>query len=221
MCASFQRYQEGSETLQATREHILNILKARGQVTVGELSQELGLTTVTVRHHLDILRGEGLIAAPLAHRRKTPGRPKYVYTLTEKASAFFPKRYYHLASSVLDEICSRLSPDEVDQMMRRIGEHIASQVALPDGDGFEARLAAAVEFLDELGYMAHWERHDDGGYLLHITNCPYEQVVRQNRKVCTIDATLLTCLLGASPQRISWAAQGDHRCTYAIHPPGE
>ena len=50
--------------MQSTRERILNILKERGQATVDDLSQELGLTAVTVRHHLDILRGEGLIASP-------------------------------------------------------------------------------------------------------------------------------------------------------------
>jgi predicted ArsR family transcriptional regulator len=207
--------------MQATRKRILDILKERGQVTVDELSQELDLTTVTVRHHLDILRGEGLIAAPFAHRRKAPGRPKYIYTLTEKTSTFFPKRYDHLSRLMLSEVRSYLSPDEVDQMMKRIGEHIASQAVLPDEDGFEARLAAVVEFLNELGYMARWEHRYGNNYWLHIANCPYEQVARHDPKVCKIDVTLLTRLLGASPQRISWAAQGDHQCTYAIQPPGE
>jgi predicted ArsR family transcriptional regulator len=221
MCTPFHRDQEGSEAMQTTRKHILSILKERGQVTVDELSQELGLTSVTVRHHLDILRGEGLITAPIAHRRRAPGRPKHVYALTEKASAFFPKRYGHLANLVLSEMYSRLSPDEVSQMMKHIGERIASQAILPDEGGFEARFAAAVEFLDGLGYMAHWERHDDGDYSLHIANCPYEQVARQNREICMIDATLLTCLLCTSPQRVSWIIQGDHQCTYTIRPPSE
>jgi len=207
--------------MQITRERILNILKERDQVTVDELSQELSLTTVTVRHHLDILRGERLVAAPIVHRRKSPGRPQYIYALTEKASTFFPKRYDHLTNLILREARSRLSPDEMNQMMKRIGEHIASQAVLPGEGDFEARLAATVEYLNGLGYMARWERHDDDDYLLHIANCPYEQVARRDKKVCTIDVTLLTHLLGVSPRRISWAAQGDHHCIYAISPPGE
>ena len=206
--------------MQATREHILNILKERHQATVGELSRELGLTAVTVRHHLDILRSGGLVAHPFVHRRKTPGRPQYVYTLTEEASTLFPKRYDQLANLMLDEVHSYLSPAEVDQMMKRIGEHIADQAALPNEGDFEARLIATVEFLDRQGYLARWERGDEGDYLLHIANCPYEQVARQYNEVCTIDLTLLTHLLGTSPQRITWAAQGDHQCTYAIRPPG-
>ena len=211
--------------MQATRERILNILKERGQVTVDELSRELGLTAVTVRHHIDILRGERLVAAPLALRRKAPGRPKHVYTLTEKASTLFPKRYSHLVGQILDEVRAHFSPGEVDQMMRRIGERIASQAVLPIGDDFEARLAAVVEFLDGLGYMAHWEREqeqgDDGDYLLYITNCPYERASRQDRTICDIDLAMLTRLLGASPRRVTWAAQGDYQCTYAVHSPTE
>ena len=207
--------------MQVTREHILGILKEREQATVDELSQELDLTAVTVRHHLDILRGEGLVAAPIMHRRKSPGRPQYIYTLTQKASSFFPKRYDYLTSLILREMHSRLSPDEVNQMMKRIGEHIASQAVIPDEGNFEARLAVTVEFLNKLGYMAHWEHHNDGDYLLHIANCPYEQVALQDHQVCTVDLTLLTRLLGVSPRRISWAAQGDHHCIYAVHPLGE
>jgi predicted ArsR family transcriptional regulator len=207
--------------MQPTRERILNILKERGQVTVDELGKELGLTAVTVRHHLDILRGEGLISAPLAQRRKAPGRPKHVYTLTEKASAIFPKRYSQLTDHLLDEIRALLAPDQVSQMMQRIGERMAEQAAISNGDDFETRLTAVVKFLNELGYMAQWEQNDDGDHLLHIANCPYEQVSQHNPEVCAVDMAMLTRLLGAPPQRITSSAQGDHQCTYAIQSLGE
>jgi predicted ArsR family transcriptional regulator len=211
--------------MQATREHILHILKERYQATVDELSRELGLTAVTIRHHLETLRDEGLVAPPTVRRRKAPGRPKYVYTLTEKANAFFPKRYSHLASLLLSEVHSRLaSAEEMDQVMKHIGERIASQAVIPDEGDFEARLAATVEFLDDLGYMARWERceegnEDAGDYMLHVANCPYEQVARQSHEICTMDLTLVTCLVGVSPRRISWRVQDNHQCTYAFSPP--
>ena len=205
--------------MQTTREHILHILKERGQSTVDDLSRELGLTAVTVRHHLDILRGEGLVSAPVAYRRKTPGRPQHLYALTERASSFFPKRYEHLACLILDEVCSRLPRDEITRLMEHIGERIATEAALPEGTAFETRLAAAVEFLDKLGYMARWERHGDGEHTLHIANCPYERVSSQDRSVCAVDLSLLTHLLGTPPRRISWSAQGDAECAYAARAP--
>ncbi len=203
----------------STRERILSILKERGQATVDTLSRELGLTPVTVRHHLDILRGEGLIDAPAINRRKTPGRPQYVYALTEKASALFPKRYGHLLSLILDELRARFPDDEeVGQMMQRIGERIASQASLPRRGDFEVRLAAAVEFLNSLGYMAHYEHREGGDYMLHVVNCPYEQVAHRDREVCDVDMAMLTRLLGTTPRRISWTAQGDSQCVYAVRP---
>jgi len=207
--------------MQDTRERILDNLKRRHQATVDELSRALGLTAATVRHHLDILRGEGYIAAPIVCRRKTPGRPQYAYTLTEKADALFPKRYDCLASLMLDELRSCLPAAEVDRMLERIGERVASQAALAEEDEFIARLAAAVEFLDGLGYMARWEYRDDGDYWLHIANCPYEQVASQHDEVCKMDLRMLTHLLGTAPRRITWAAHGDDQCIYAIRPPAE
>jgi len=204
--------------LQATRERILNILKEHGEATVDDLSQELGLTAVTVRHHLDILRGEGLIAPPVIRRRKTPGRPQYVYILADKADSFFPKRYRHLSNLILDEIRTYLSPTEVEQIMQDIGKRIASQADMPAKNGFENRLVAAIKFLNELGYMARWERHDNGDYLLRVANCPYEEVSHQDQQICIIDMTLLTHLMGVSPERISWSAQGDQDCSYLLHP---
>ena len=206
--------------MQVTRERILNILKEHGQTTVDALSEELGLTAVTVRHHLDILRGEGLIAAPNIRRRKTPGRPQYVYTLADKADSFFPKRYRHLSNLILDEVRAYLSPEEVEQMMQDIGKRIASQANMPK-NGFENQIIAATKFLNELGYMARWEQRDNGDYLLRVANCPYEEVSHQDQQICTIDMTLLTHLLGVSPERISWSAQGDQDCSYLFHPTDE
>ena len=86
--------------MQETRERIIHILKTRGQATVDELSRELGLTSVTVRHHLEILRQEELIAPPEPLRRTGPGRPQHVYRLAGQASDLFPKNYDLLALEV-------------------------------------------------------------------------------------------------------------------------
>ena len=205
--------------MQATREQILHILKEREQATVDELSRELGLTPVTVRHHLDILRGEGLVAAPIVRRRKAPGRPQHVYALTELASAHFPKNYDHLASLLLREIRLHFSPEEADQMMKNIGRYIAGQATLPEIGDFPERVAATVAFLTDQGYLARWEAQGDDGYLLHIANCPYERVAAKHQEVCAMDVALLTHLLGTTPERIKWSAKNERQCTYAVHPP--
>jgi predicted ArsR family transcriptional regulator len=202
--------------MQATRSRILTILKEQEQATVDELSEELELTAVTVRHHLDILRGEGLVAPPKVRRRKAPGRPQYVYTLTDQASRFFPKRYNELAKYLMDELKSRISEEEIEDMMRQISQRIAAQAELPAGD-FETRLDAIVEFLNDLGYLARVEE-EDSSFILYVANCPYERVSHQHDEVCIIDETLLTLLLEDQPERIAWTAHEDSHCAYRIYP---
>ncbi len=60
--------------MQETRQRILEIIKMRGQATVNELTRELGLTAVTIRHHLDVLHRAGLIGPPQILRNR-PGSP--------------------------------------------------------------------------------------------------------------------------------------------------
>ena len=202
--------------MQPTRERILTILKEKHEATVDELSQELGLTPVTVRHHLDILRGDGLVEIPRARRRKAPGRPQYLYALTEKGAALFPRRYDHLANHVLLELSARLaSEEEVEVVVESIAARIASQATLPTDD-FEARLEAAVDFLEELGYMARLEKGDGGSCRIRIVNCPYESVARSHDIVCAMDLALLTQLLGMVPERVACAAREGSECVYLV-----
>jgi predicted ArsR family transcriptional regulator len=204
--------------MQATRERILKILKERGQATVKELSETLGLTTVTIRHHLDTLRRENLVAAPDVRHRKAPGRPQHVYTLTQEASDFFPKRYEGLIDFMFEEVRLHLSDDEVEEMMKRIGKRIASGVTIPKSADLEERVVIAANFMDERGYMAHWETNGDGNYLIHVANCPYEGVARRHGEVCEIDQTLLKELLGVSSEEIRRTTSPPHHCTYVIKP---
>ena len=88
--------------MQSTRQRILKILKEERQATVEQLSDALELTPVTIRHHLEVLKGEGLVEAPQVLRRPGPGRPQYTYGLTEAAVDYFPKNYHGLADLMLE-----------------------------------------------------------------------------------------------------------------------
>jgi DeoR family suf operon transcriptional repressor len=202
--------------MQPTRERILTILKETHEATVDELSEELGLTPVTIRHHLDILRGDGLVEIPRARRRKAPGRPQYLYALTLQGAALFPRMYDQLAGHVLAELSSLLdSAGELKAAMDRIAERIASQASPPDDD-FDTRIEAAVDFLEGLGYMARLERDDSGDCRIRIINCPYESVARIHHVVCDMDLALITRLLGRAPEREACAAHRGKECVYLI-----
>ena len=199
--------------MQATRQRILEILKERGEATIEELGEALGLTSVTVRHHLDILRGEGLVEVPEVRRRTTPGRPQYVYILTEDASDFFPKNYGRFASLMISEIRDRFGEAQLDSILQGMARRMENGPG-PLG-AMEERLAYVAGFLNDRGYIAQWEKNADG-YFLRTNNCPYRDVSRDHVQVCMMDMTLISDFLGVVPERISWTAAGENSCVYHV-----
>jgi DeoR family suf operon transcriptional repressor len=201
---------------QQTRKDILDYLKEHGQATVDELAEFLGLTTVTVRHHLDILRSEELVAEPIIRHRSSRGRPQYGYTLTDKASQYFPKNYDELASKILMEVKATSTPQAVNVFFEGVANRFAAEAPEPiSGEPFADRLDRAVAFLNSRGYLARWEATPEG-YLLHTSNCPYEALSPEHPELCGMDTRLISSLLGTIPQCLTRVVEGAASCTYFI-----
>ncbi|MCS7179250.1 MAG: ArsR family transcriptional regulator [Anaerolineae bacterium] len=202
--------------MQETRQRILEIIKLRGQATVNELTRELGLTAVTIRHHLDVLHREGLIGPPQILRKAGPGRPQHVYRLAGEAEEFFPKKYDRLTDALLEELESRMSPEELSAVINGVAERMARQVSV-EGD-LSARLGALMEFLNGLGYLATAEK-EDSSYRITVANCPYERVARRHGLPCQVDTRLIALVTGVEPEHVQQIAVGDEHCVYRLAMP--
>lgn len=205
--------------MQETRRTILDILRRRGQATVDDIVAELqkrrgSITAVTVRHHLKLLQEDDLISSPELRRRSAPGRPQYVYALTDKARETFPNNYQHLAAGLLEQIQKALPPEGVNVILEGVADQMANEANIPEG-GLAERLDIAVEYLTDRGYEAYWLQNDEG-YVLHTSNCPYHQITESNATLCDLDLRLVASLLGVVPRRLSHVAQGDETCSYLI-----
>lgn len=206
--------------MQQTRRHILEILKERKEATIDEivvaLSERIGkITAVTVRHHLEILRGDGLVAAPSVRRRSKPGRPQYIYTLTERAADHFPNNYQGLATGLIEQMKDHLPPRQVAEILDGVAQDMIGQAMVPDAP-VEVRLDHAIAFLTNTGYTASWYRNGEG-LLIKITNCPYEQVSCNNPELCTMDRKLIEGLVGARAKRLTCQLdEGEETCTYLV-----
>lgn len=199
--------------MQETRQRILEIIKMRGQATVNELTRELGLTAVTVRHHLDVLHREGLIGPPQILRKPGPGRPQHIYRLAGEAEELFPKKYDRLTDALLEELEARMSPEELDAIIQGVAERMASQVSA-EGD-LGTRLGALMEFLNGLGYLATVQE-EEGGYRIVVANCPYERVARRHALPCKVDTRLIALVTGVEPERVQQIAAGYEHCAYRL-----
>jgi predicted ArsR family transcriptional regulator len=205
--------------MQETRRYILEILRRRRQATVDEIVEELHkrrgmITAVTVRHHLKLLQEEELITSPELKRRTSPGRPQYVYTLTDKARDQFPNNYQQLAEILMEQLQKHLPPAGVNVILEGVADEMALDACIPEGDITE-RLDAAVTYLSERGYDAYWDQNADG-YVLYTSNCPYHQMSEHNSTLCEMDLRLVSSLLTVVPRRITHVVEGDETCSYLI-----
>jgi predicted ArsR family transcriptional regulator len=202
--------------METRRQEILHILKRQGEATVGELAKVLDLTPVTVRHHLDVLRAEGLAEAPAVRRRHGPGRPQYVYTLTAQAEDRFPKSYNLLALELLDEIKSQLDETAVSDILDRIALRRLDRAPQLDRDvPQEERLDKLVAYMGELGYIAEWEQEGSSLYV-RASNCPYHDVSTRHSELCSMDLFLFEQLSGLQLTRVQHMTEGAHACVYQV-----
>jgi predicted ArsR family transcriptional regulator len=203
--------------MQATRQRILELLRDARILTVEELAAKLELTPVTVRHHLDILKSDGLVEVPEVRRRDAPGRPQYTFQLTPAALAFFPKNYQSFTNLMLTEINTSMPAEQMEQILGNVAARMAAEAAIPGPDApREQRLQAAVDYLNSRGYVAEWLQEPDGAYVLRTHNCPYHEVSHEHGELCSMDLRLVTQLLGAEPARRERLSAGGTCCCYVI-----
>lgn len=209
--------------LQETRRHILEILKERGECTVDDIVAALSarlhrqITTVTIRHHLERLRAEDLVQPPQIRRRSTPGRPQYVYALTARALEYFPSNYAGLADNLLEQLKRTLPPNQVNVIMEGMADAMATTARIPNAP-MPVRLDYVVQYMTEQGYVASWEKTEDG-YILSTSNCPYERIAGSHEEICGFDLRLVSSMLGVVPRMVNRLREGSEACQYHIpHP---
>ena len=207
---------EPGNVMQHKRRQILDILKGQGSATIQQLSEELKVTGVTVRHHLDTLREKGVVSAPQVLHRDSPGRPQFEYRLTPKANEYFPKDFLGLSIHMLQEMKAQTDSGKVHAILSGVARRAIADAPKRRADGsFEEHVDSVVDYLTSKGYLASWERHSEG-IILHTNNCPYEGLAEKNPEMCQMDEDMLTSLLGVTARCVGHIAKGNNACSYVI-----
>jgi predicted ArsR family transcriptional regulator len=200
--------------LQRTRRSILEFLKQRGRATLEDLAQDAGIAPMSVRGHLNILERDGLIAYEEARGRV--GRPRFIYSLTERGQDQFPKSYHILCNRILDAIATTAEVAPVDLASKIADAWAAEHAPRLAGKNFEEQLEALTAIRTEEGAMASLTKTTDG-YLLHQQNCPASCVAaRHPQVICTAEIGFMKRVLGATVERVCWIQKGDATCSYRI-----
>lgn len=226
-----------------TRRQLLLLLRKHPGATVSELARLLGLTGMAVRRHLDSLSAEGLALRTEADR-KSVGRPPGGWCLSPAGLELFPRRYDVFALDMLEDLDEQVGPGTVERLFRRrTDKQVAEYRAAIEDDsgqaddvshtdtsppqiaaggcgscGIEGKVETVTRLRDEAGYLAEWQRSEDGDFILTENNCAVHRVAQSQPAVCAMELDLLQQVFGpdADVSRQSHTMAGDAVCSYRI-----
>lgn len=199
-----------------TRGKVLRSLLLNQKRTVNELAESVGINPISVRHHVNKLEAEGLIQSQ--EERHGVGRPRLVYSLTNKGMEQFPQRYLQLTLRLLEQLKTNLPDKILGDIFREVAEGITDELTKNinlEELGLQERLELLQEVLIAEGYMVNLEQ-DEGNYYVVEASCPYHHVGEDYPEICVVDRELIAHFTASNPERIECILDGDKQCKYKI-----
>jgi len=193
---------------------VLKAIQVRGQASIKDLADDLGVTPSAVRMHLTQLQASGAIRADKV--REGVGRPYFVYSVTPEAHDLFYKDYGYLAKLLLEEVTVTHGPDALPGVLRRLSDRLADRY---HDQVWEQELAGRVrawaQLLDERGVTVEIVK-TEGGYILQEYGCPYQNIAQENRAVCEMERQVMARLLASGVKLTQCVLDGHRGCRFEI-----
>lgn len=178
---------------ESTRGQIVTFLRG-STCTVDELAVKLSLTDNAVRAHLATLERDGLVRQ--TGLRRGARKPHFTYALTDEADQLFPKAYDALLNQLIGVLKTRLSPAEMEDILREVGRAVAGGVPEDKKENLESRVERALKVLEAIGGSAAIEQQEDR-VVIQGNGCPLAAAVSVHPEVCQLAETLVAEIVKA------------------------
>ena len=172
---------------ESTRGQIVTILRS-SPCTVEELATKLELTDNAVRAHLATLERDGIVRQ--SGIRRGARKPHFTYALTDEADRLFPKAYDALLNQLIAVLKHRLSPAEIEDVLREVGRAVAASMPNGHDASLHSRVQKALKVLEAIGGSAEIERQN-GKIVIRGNGCPLAAAVSVHPEVCRLAETLV------------------------------
>ena len=196
---------------ESTRGQIVTILRSSA-CTVEDLAEKLNLTDNAVRAHLATLERDGLVRQ--SGLRRGPRKPHFTYVLTDEADKLFPKAYDALLNQLIAVLKNRLSPAEIEGLLREVGRAFAADAIARSDASFESRVQNALRVLEAIGGSAEIEKHGDK-IVIRGNGCPLAAAVSVHPEVCRLAETLVAEVVKAPVEELC-DRDGRPSCRFVI-----
>jgi predicted ArsR family transcriptional regulator len=202
-----------------THHKILQLLKTRGALTAKTLANELDLTTMGVRQHVQALEASGYVI--YKDEKASRGRPTRYWSLTEKSNAHFENRHDELSIQLIDSVIAIFGEDGLNKLIANKEEVSmrAYRLALADRYGIAEKVTMLAKLRSDEGYMAT-VTHDDNIYWLFENHCPICAAATMHVELCRSELHLFQNLLSdvATVTREEYIVEGARRCAFKVIP---
>ncbi|MCP3128122.1 metalloregulator ArsR/SmtB family transcription factor [Shewanella sp. KJ2020] len=205
-----------------TTDKIIQLLKLHGPLTAKTLAEELALTTMGVRQHLQALEEAGDV--DIEDRVEGRGRPTRYWGLTEQSRTHFADRHGELTVQLIDSVKMIFGDRGLDQLIdhREQSALLQYSAAMLGATDIPTRLAILAQLRSNEGYMATIEQID-GVYFLLENHCPICAAATHCLNFCRSELQLFQQLFAdiALVSREEHIIEGARRCAYRMHPLGQ
>jgi predicted ArsR family transcriptional regulator len=191
---------------------MLDFMRREGAVTISSLVQEMGVTATAVRQRLQRLMVEGLVERRT--ERKIRGRPNHRYSLTEKGERSAGTNFADMALVLWEEIKSVPDPEVRRGMLKRIAGRLVERYrGNVVGDTLGDRMTSLSRLMAERDVP--FEVKATGGLpVLTALACPYPELAKHDRSVCTMEKLMLSEILGENMRLSECRLDGANCCTF-------
>lgn len=202
-----------------TTDKIIQLLKLHGPLTAKTLAEELALTTMGVRQHLQALEEAGDV--DIEDRVEGRGRPTRYWGLTEQSRTHFADRHGELTVQLIDSVKMIFGDQGLDQLINHREQSALLQysAAMLGATDIPTRLAILAQLRSNEGYMATMEQID-GVYFLLENHCPICAAATHCLNFCRSELQLFQQLFAdiALVSREEHIIEGARRCAYRMFP---
>ncbi|MDI5834090.1 helix-turn-helix transcriptional regulator [Shewanella xiamenensis] len=202
-----------------TTDKIIQLLKLHGPLTAKTLAEELALTTMGVRQHLQALEEAGDV--DIEDRVEGRGRPTRYWGLTEQSRTHFADRHSELSLQLIGSVKMIFGDQGLDKLIEHREQTAMQQYrsAMQGMTDITSRLTKLVELRTLEGYMATQEQADGVFWLLE-NHCPICSAATKCQNFCRSELQQFQQLFAdiATVSREEHIIDGARRCAYRIAP---
>ena len=195
-----------------TMDKILSLLR-KETLTVTELVARLGVTRNAVIVPLRQLESRGLVSGK-ARSEGRVGKPALEYAAVPGREDESSSAYPAFASLLVETLHENLDAEQIQTLMDRVGQKMASHLDVKHLKSFSERLKSATEFADSLGADTLVDLNAEGA-IVRSFSCPLGRSVRKDSSVCGVIAAFFSNVTGSKVEECCDRGQ-KLRCKFVI-----